>query len=72
MAGNHNASPFSVDDPEIAEVLDMRTSSISPAHEAIGSDYDQAMALRMELGEASLIRFVQCRPPRSRSLSACF
>ncbi|MBZ0070640.1 MAG: DUF6035 family protein [Gammaproteobacteria bacterium] len=52
MAGNHNASPFAVDDPEIAEVLDMRTGSIIPAHEAIGSDYDQAMALRMELGEA--------------------
>ena len=30
----------------------MRTGSIIPAHEAISSDYDQAMALRMELGEA--------------------
>ena len=52
MAGNHDASSFAVDDPEIAEVLDMQTGSIIPAHEAIGSDYDQAMALRMELGEA--------------------
>lgn len=52
MADNHNASPFAVDDPEIAEVLDMRTGLVIPAHEAIGSDYDQAMALRMELGEA--------------------
>ena len=30
----------------------MRTGSIIPVHKAIGSDYDQAMALRMELGEA--------------------
>ncbi len=52
MAGNHNASPSTVEDPEIAEVLDMQTGSSIPAHEAIGSDYEQAMALRMELGEA--------------------
>lgn len=52
----HNAeaaetSSYSVLDPEIEEVLDLRSGALIPSHEAIGTDYGKTMALRMALRE---------------------
>lgn len=43
---------FAVLDPEIAEIQNRETGELTPAHEAIGSDYAKAMALRMALSQS--------------------
>lgn len=44
---------YCVDDPEITEVIDMDTGELLSARDAIGSDYDRLIHLRMELAEAN-------------------
>ena len=40
---------YSVDNPQIAEVLDMASGDVVTAHRAIGDEYDRAIQLRTDL-----------------------
>lgn len=50
--GAGHASYFSVENPEISEVLDLRTGQIQDVKCLIGSDYGQALQLRMQVVQA--------------------
>lgn len=52
MRNDDSEHPLAVADPAIREVLDLRSGAILPAVDAIGTDMDEAMALRMALSES--------------------
>ena len=51
---SHEGISLSVPDPKIDEVLDLSTGEILTAHEAIGSDIDKALRLRMALKQGNV------------------